>query len=136
MRGAKRIIAVDTNPGKFEMATQLGATDCVNPNDHDEPIQQVLVGMTKWGLDSPFDASGHTAVMRAALEAAHRGWGESCIIGVAVAGQEISTRPFQLVTGRKWTGTAFGGFKGRSEVPPLIDDYEAGRLELDQYITH
>jgi len=136
MRGAKRIFAIDTNPGKFDIATQLGATDCVNPSNHDKPIQEVLVGMTQWGIDYTFDATGNTDVMRAALESAHRGWGESCVIGVAAAGKEISTRPFQLVTGRKWSGTAFGGFKGRSEVPPLIADYEAGRLELDHYITH
>lgn len=136
MRGAARIFAIDTNPGKFEIAKKLGATDCVNPKDHDKPIQQVLVGMTKWGIDYTFDCTGNTEVMRAALESAHRGWGESCVIGVAGAGKEISTRPFQLVTGRKWTGTAFGGFKGRSEVPPLIEDYEAGRLQLDHYITH
>lgn len=136
MRGAKRIFAVDTNPRKFDIATKLGATDCLNPNDHDEPIQQVLVGMTKWGIDYTFECTGNTEVMRAALECAHRGWGESCIIGVAGAGKEISTRPFQLVTGRKWTGTAFGGWKSRSEVPPLIEDYEAGKLALDHYITH
>lgn len=140
MRGAKRIFAIDTNPDKFRMATELGATDCVNPKDHDKPIQQVLVEMTKWGIDYTFDATGNTdvmtraapagavsvsspvshcgQVMRAALESAHRGWGESCVIGVAAAGKEISTRPFQLVTGRKWVGTAFGGFKSRSEVPP------------------
>merc|ERR1712072_1340956 len=136
MRGAKRIFAVDTNPGKFEIAQQLGATDCVNPGDHDKPIQEVLVGMTQWGIDYTFDATGNTEVMRAALECAHRGWGKSCVIGVAAAGKEISTRPFQLVTGRKWTGTAFGGFKSRSEVPPLIEDYEAGSLKLDHFITH
>merc|ERR1719203_581826 len=136
MRGAKRIFAVDTNPGKFDMARQLGATDCISPKDHDKPIQQVLVDMTQWGIDYTFDATGNTEVMRAALEAAHRGWGESCIIGVAAAGKEISTRPFQLVTGRKWVGTAFGGFKTRSEIPPLIADYEAGKLELDHFITH
>uniref|UniRef100_A0A7S3RN41 Alcohol dehydrogenase-like C-terminal domain-containing protein n=1 Tax=Strombidinopsis acuminata TaxID=141414 RepID=A0A7S3RN41_9SPIT len=136
MRGAKRIFAIDMNPGKFDMAKKLGATDCINPKDHDKPIQQVLVEMTKWGVDYTFDATGNVQVMRAALEAAHRGWGESCVIGVAAAGQEISTRPFQLVTGRKWTGTAFGGFKSRSEVPPLIDDYMCGHLELDHYITH
>ena len=96
MRGAKRIFAIDTNPGKFEMAAQLGATDCVNPADHDKPIQEVLVGMTEWGVDYTFDATGSVDVMRAALESAHRGWGESCVIGVAAAGQEISTRPFQV----------------------------------------
>merc|ERR1712176_617095 len=136
MRGAKRIFAIDMNPKKFDIAKKLGATDCVNPKDHEQPIQQVLVGMTKWGIDYTFDCTGNTEVMRAALECAHRGWGESCIIGVAAAGKEISTRPFQLVTGRKWVGTAFGGWKSRSEVPVLIDDYEAGKLELDQYITH
>ena len=119
------------NPDKFEIATQLGATDCVNPLEHDSPIQEVLVGMTTWGLDYTFDCTGHTAVMRAALESAHRGWGESCVIGVAAAGQEISTRPFQLVTGRKWGGTAFGGVKSRSEVPSLVDDYEAVRPTAD-----
>lgn len=136
MRGASRIIAVDTNPEKFDIAKKLGATDLVNPSDHDRPIQEVLVDMTQWGVDYTFDCTGHTEVMRAALECAHRGWGESCVIGVAAAGKEISTRPFQLVTGRKWTGTAFGGFKSRSEVPPLVDDYESGSLELDHYITH
>eukprot|EP00913_Durusdinium_trenchii_P012008 g11281.t1 len=127
MRGAARIFAIDMNPKKFEMAKELGATDCVNPKDYDKPIQQVIVGMTKWGVDYTFDCTGNVEVMRAALECAHRGWGESCVVGVAAAGKEISTRPFQLVTGRKWTGTAFGGFKGRSE---------AGRLKLDHYITH
>jgi len=136
MRGAKRIFAVDVNPGKFEIAKQLGATDCINPKDFDKPIQQVLVGETKWGVDYTFDCTGNTEVMRSALEAAHRGWGESCIIGVAAAGKEISTRPFQLVTGRKWVGTAFGGFKGRSELPPLVEDYEDGKLGLDHFITH
>lgn len=136
MRGAKKIFAIDTNPKKFEAATKMGATDCINPLDHEAPIQQVLVGMTKWGVDYTFDCTGNVDVMRAALEAAHRGWGESCVIGVAGAGKEISTRPFQLVTGRVWKGTAFGGWKGRSEVPQLIDDYEAGKLELDCYITH
>mmetsp|Transcript_17764 Transcript_17764/g.56018 ORF Transcript_17764/g.56018 Transcript_17764/m.56018 type:complete len:362 (+) Transcript_17764:66-1151(+) len=108
-RGASRIFAVDVNPKKFDMARKLGATDCVNPKDHKEPVQQVLVGMTKWGIDYTFDATGNVDVMRSALECAHRGWGQSCIIGVAAAGKEISTRPFQLVTGRKWTGTPFGG---------------------------
>jgi S-(hydroxymethyl)glutathione dehydrogenase/alcohol dehydrogenase len=136
MRGASRIFAIDTNPGKFEIAKKLGATDCINPKDHKGSIQSVLVGMTKWGVDYTFDATGNVEVMRSALEAAHRGWGESCIIGVAAAGKEISTRPFQLVTGRRWVGTAFGGFKGRSEVPRLIEDYQNGKLELDHYITH
>jgi len=134
--GASVIVGVDTNPKKFEIAQQLGCTACYNPKDYDKPIQQVLVGMTKWGVDYTFDATGNTDVMRAALESAHRGWGESCVIGVAAAGKEIATRPFQLVTGRRWTGTAFGGFKGRSDIPPLIEDYQHGRLDLDHYITH
>ncbi len=92
------------------------------------------MGLTTWGVDYTFDATGNVDVMRAALESAHRGWGESCIIGVAAAGQEIKTRPFQLVTGRRWTGTAFGGFKSRSEVPKLVDDYESGKLALDQCV--
>jgi len=136
MRGASRIFAIDTNPDKFSMATSLGATDCINPKDYDKPIQQVLIEMTKWGIDYTYDCTGNTSVMRAALESAHRGWGESCVIGVAAAGQEISTRPFQLVTGRKWSGTAFGGIKSRSEVPGMVDDYESGKLKLDHYITH
>ena len=136
MRGASRIFAIDTNPAKFEIAKELGATDCVNPLDHEAPIQDVIVGMTDWGVDYTFDCTGRTEIMRSALECAHRGWGESCVIGVAAAGEEISTRPFQLVTGRKWTGTAFGGFKSRSEVPQLVDDYENGDLALDHYITH
>eukprot|EP00434_Breviolum_minutum_P030143 symbB.v1.2.026659.t1/scaffold2685.1/size73058/6 len=108
MRGCSRIFAVDMNPKKFEMAKQLGATDCINPKDYDKPIQQVIVGMTTWGVDYTFDCTGYVEVMRAALECAHRGWGESCIIGVAGAGKEISTRPFQLVTGRRWAGTVRG----------------------------
>jgi S-(hydroxymethyl)glutathione dehydrogenase/alcohol dehydrogenase len=133
---AGRIFAIDTNPAKFDMAKKLGATDCINPKDHNKPIQQVLVGETKWGIDYTFDATGHVEVMRAALEAAHRGWGESCVIGVAAAGKEISTRPFQLVTGRKWTGTAFGGYKSRTQVPQLVDQYLAGKLPIDHFITH
>ena len=132
MRGAKDIFAVDTNKGKFDLAKEVGATECVCPTDYDKPIQEVLVEMspTGFGIDYTFDATGNTEVMRAALEASHRGWGESCVIGVAKAGAEISTRPFQLVTGRKWLGTAFGGVKSRSEVPPMIDDYMNGNLEL------
>ena len=106
MAGASKIIAVDVNPDKFVMAKQLGATDCVNPKEiTDKPIQQYIAGtMTKWGVDYSFDCTGSTDVMRAALECAHRGWGTSCVIGVAASGREISTRPFQLVTGRVWKG--------------------------------
>src|SRR3546814_10084064 len=113
---AGRIIAIDTNPAKFDKARAMGATDCGNPKDHRtpdgiRPIQEVIVEMTGWGVDHSFECIGNVNVMRAALECAHRGWGQSVIIGVAGAGQEISTRPFQLVTGRKWLGTAFGGVK-------------------------
>ncbi len=134
--GAGRIIAVDTNPDKFGLATTFGATDCVNPKDFDKPIQQVIVEMTGWGVDHSFECIGNTQVMRAALECAHRGWGQSVIIGVAGAGQEISTRPFQLVTGRKWLGTAFGGVKGRSELPGMVEDAMKGDINLAPFVTH
>jgi S-(hydroxymethyl)glutathione dehydrogenase/alcohol dehydrogenase len=133
---AGRIIAVDTNPAKFELARQMGATDCVNPKDHDRPIQQVIVEMTGWGVDHSFECIGNVEVMRAALESAHRGWGQSVIIGVAGAGQEISTRPFQLVTGRKWLGTAFGGVKGRSQLPGMVEDAMRGDIQLAPFVTH
>eukprot|EP00198_Chlamydomonas_reinhardtii_P004598 XP_001693934.1 formaldehyde dehydrogenase [Chlamydomonas reinhardtii] len=134
--GASRIIAVDINPTKFPAAKEFGATDCINPKDHEKPIQQVIVEMTEWGCDYTFECIGNTAVMRAALECAHRGWGTSVIVGVAAAGQEISTRPFQLVTGRRWMGTAFGGYKSRVQVPDLVTDYMSGATLLDKYITH
>ena len=134
--GASRIFAVDVNEQKFDAARALGATDCVDPTAHDAPIQQVLVGETQWGVDYTFDCTGDTGVMRSALEAAHRGWGVSCVIGVAAAGAEISTRPFQLVTGRKWMGTAFGGWKSRTAVPQLVDRVMGGELPIDHYITH
>ena len=133
---AGRIIAIDTNPDKFALARTFGATDCVNPKDHDKPIQQVIVEMTGWGVDHSFECIGNVNVMRAALECAHRGWGQSVIIGVAGAGQEISTRPFQLVTGRKWMGTAFGGVKGRSQLPGMVEDAMAGRIQLAPFVTH
>ena len=133
---AGRIIAIDTNPGKFDLARVFGATDCVNPKDYQEPIQQVIVGMTGWGVDHSFECIGNVNVMRAALECAHRGWGQSVIIGVAGAGQEISTRPFQLVTGRRWLGTAFGGVKGRSELPGMVEEAMAGTIQLAPFVTH
>ena len=133
---AGRIIAVDTNPSKFDMARDMGATDCVNPKDFDKPIQQVIVEMTGWGVDHSFECIGNVNVMRAALECAHRGWGQSVIIGVAGAGQEISTRPFQLVTGRKWLGTAFGGVKGRSQSPGMVEEAMAGEIRLAPFVTH
>jgi S-(hydroxymethyl)glutathione dehydrogenase/alcohol dehydrogenase len=133
---AGRIIAVDINPDKFALARQMGATDCVNPKDHDRPIQQVIVEMTGWGVDHSFECIGNVQVMRAALECAHRGWGQSVIIGVAGAGQEISTRPFQLVTGRTWKGTAFGGVKGRSQLPGMVEQAMRGEIELAPFVTH
>jgi len=136
LAGAGRIIAVDTNPDKFALARTFGATDCVNPKDHDQPIQQVIVEMTGWGVDHSFECIGNVKVMRAALECAHRGWGQSVIIGVAGSGQEISTRPFQLVTGRRWLGTAFGGVKGRSELPGMVEDAMSGRIQLAPFVTH
>lgn len=132
---AGRIIAVDTNADKFEMAKLLGATDFVNPKDHDAPIQEVIVDMTDGGVDYSFECVGNVELMRSALECCHKGWGESIIIGVAGAGQEISTRPFQLVTGRVWRGTAFGGVKGRSQLPGMVDQYMGGDIKLDEFIT-
>lgn len=136
MAGASRIIAIDINESKFEMAQQFGATDCVNPKNFDKPIQEVIVGMTDGGVDYSFECIGNVQVMRSALECCHKGWGESIIIGVAGAGQEISTRPFQLVTGRVWKGSAFGGVKGRSQLPGYVEDYMNGKIEIDPFVTH
>ena len=133
---AGRIIAIDTNPDKFPMARDMGATDTVNPRDHDKPVQEVIVEMTGWGVDHSFECIGNVNVMRAALECAHRGWGQSVVIGVAGAGQEISTRPFQLVTGRKWMGTAFGGVKGRSQLPGMVEEAMRGDIRLAPFVTH
>jgi len=136
MARAGRIIAVDINPDKFDFARQLGATDFVNPKDHDAPIQEVIVALTEGGVDYSFECVGNVHLMRSALECCHKGWGESIIIGVAGAGQEISTRPFQLVTGRVWRGTAFGGVRGRTELPGYVDKYMAGEIEIDKMVTH
>jgi S-(hydroxymethyl)glutathione dehydrogenase/alcohol dehydrogenase len=133
---AARILAIDTNPGKFELARELGATDVINPKDHDKPIQQVIVEMTDGGVDYSFECIGNVDVMRAALECCHKGWGESIIIGVAGAGKEISTRPFQLVTGRVWRGSAFGGVKGRTQLPGMVQQAMRGEIRLDPFITH
>ena len=133
---AGRIIAIDINSSKFDLARSFGATDCLNPNDHDKPIQQVIVEMTTWGVDHSFECIGNVKVMRAALECAHRGWGQSIIIGVAGAGQEIATRPFQLVTGRTWKGTAFGGVKGRSQLPGMVEEAMKGEIQLEPFVTH
>jgi len=136
MAGADRIIGVDINESKYELAKKLGATDCINPKDYDKPIQEVIVEMTDGGVEYSIECIGNVDVMRSALECCHKGWGESIIIGVAGAGQEISTRPFQLVTGRVWRGTAFGGVKGRSELPEIVNRYMAGEFALDDFITH
>jgi S-(hydroxymethyl)glutathione dehydrogenase/alcohol dehydrogenase len=136
MAKASRIIAIDINESKFDLAKKLGATDCVNPKLYDKPIQDVIVELTDGGVDYSFECIGNVNTMRSALECCHKGWGESVIIGVAGAGQEISTRPFQLVTGRVWKGTAFGGVKGRTELPDYVNRYLAGEFELDDFITH
>jgi len=136
MAQAGRIIAIDTNPDKFEMAKALGATDCINPNDLSDGVTEAVVEMTKGGVDYSFECIGNVEVMREALECCHMGWGVSTIIGVAGAGQEIHTRPFQLVTGRVWKGTAFGGVKGRSELPGYVDRYLSGDIEVDKMVTH
>lgn len=136
MAGASRIIGIDINESKFELAKQLGATDVINPQTIDVPIQEFIVEMTDGGVDYSFECIGNVDVMRQALECCHKGWGESVIIGVAGAGQEISTRPFQLVTGRVWRGSAFGGVKGRSELPDIVERYMAGEFGLGEFITH
>jgi len=136
MAKASRIIAIDINESKFELATKLGATECINPKDYDKPIQDVIVELTDGGVDYSFECIGNVNVMRSALECCHKGWGESVVIGVAGAGQEISTRPFQLVTGRVWRGSAFGGVKGRTELPEYVERYLKGEFKLDDFITH
>ena len=136
MAKAGRIIAIDINEDKFELATQLGATDTVNPAQYDDPIQDVIVELTGGGVDYSFECVGNVNLMRAALECCHKGWGESVVVGVAGAGQEIATRPFQLVTGRVWRGTAFGGCKGRSQLPGMVDQYMDGDIKIDEFITY
>lgn len=136
MAKAGRIIAIDINEEKFDIAKELGATDVVNPKNFDKTIQEVIVEMTDGGVDYSFECVGNVNLMRSALECCHKGWGESIIIGVAGAGQEISTRPFQLVTGRVWKGSAFGGVKGRSQLPTYVQRYLDGEYALDTFITH
>ena len=136
MAKASRIIAIDVNPGKFEIAKALGATDFVNPKELPGSVTEAVVEMTRGGVDYSFECIGNVHVMREALECCHVGWGVSTIIGVAGAGQEISTRPFQLVTGRTWKGSAFGGVKGRSQLPGYVDRYMSGEIELDSMVTH
>jgi S-(hydroxymethyl)glutathione dehydrogenase/alcohol dehydrogenase len=136
MVGADRIIGVDINPDKKPLAEKLGMTDFVNPDEVEGDLVPYLVDLTGGGADYTFECIGNVDVMRQALECAHRGWGESIIIGVAGAGQEISTRPFQLVTGRVWRGSAFGGARGRTDVPKIVDWYMDGKIEIDPLITH
>jgi S-(hydroxymethyl)glutathione dehydrogenase/alcohol dehydrogenase len=136
MAKAERIICIDVNTDKFTMAKMLGATDCVNPKDYSVPIQDVIVDLTNGGVDYSFECIGNVDVMRSALECCHKGWGESVIIGVAGAGQEIATRPFQLVTGRTWRGSAFGGVKGRTQLPGYVEQYMQGAIKIDPMVTH
>jgi S-(hydroxymethyl)glutathione dehydrogenase / alcohol dehydrogenase len=135
MVGAARIIGIDINPAREHLARQFGLTDFINPNDHAN-IVDAIIQMTGGGVDYSFECIGNVKVMRQALECCHKGWGQSCIIGVAGAGQEISTRPFQLVTGRSWRGSAFGGARGRTDVPKIVDWYMEGRINIDSLITH
>lgn len=136
LAGADQIVGVDVNASKRSMAERFGMTDFVNPKEVEGDLVPYLVDLTKGGADYTFDATGNVDVMRAALESCHKGWGESVIIGVAPAGAEISTRPFQLVTGRVWRGTAFGGARGRTDVPKIVDWYMEGKIEIDPMITH
>jgi S-(hydroxymethyl)glutathione dehydrogenase/alcohol dehydrogenase len=136
MIGAEQIVGVDINPSKKEMAEKFGMTDFVNPKEVEGDLVPYLVNLTDGGADYTFDATGNVNVMRQALECCHRGWGQSIIIGVAPSGAEIATRPFQLVTGRVWKGTAFGGARGRTDVPRIVDWYMNGKINIDDLITH
>ena len=136
LAGADQIVGVDVNSSKRSMAEKFGMTNFVNPSEVKEDLVAYLVNLTGGGADYTFDATGNVNVMRTALESAHKGWGESIIIGVAPAGAEISTRPFQLVTGRVWKGTAFGGARGRTDVPKIVDWYMEGKIQIDPMITH
>jgi S-(hydroxymethyl)glutathione dehydrogenase/alcohol dehydrogenase len=137
MVGANRIIGIDINPAKRAMAEKFGMTHFINPKETGaDKVVQAVIDATDGGADYSFDCTGSTTVMRQALECCHRGWGQSIIIGVAEAGQEIATRPFQLVTGRVWKGTAFGGARGRTDVPKIVDWYMDGKVRIDELITH
>jgi S-(hydroxymethyl)glutathione dehydrogenase/alcohol dehydrogenase len=136
MVGAEQIVGVDINPARRAIAEKFGMTDFVNPREVEGDLVPYLVNLTKGGADYTFECVGHPTLMRQALECAHRGWGKSVVIGVAGAGQEISTRPFQLVTGRVWMGTAFGGARGRTDVPRIVDWYMDGRINIEDLITH
>uniref|UniRef100_A0A8D1SXG1 Alcohol dehydrogenase 5 (class III), chi polypeptide n=1 Tax=Sus scrofa TaxID=9823 RepID=A0A8D1SXG1_PIG len=134
--GASRIIGVDINKDKFARAKEFGASECINPQDFSKPIQEVLIEMTDGGVDYSFECIGNVKVMRAALEACHKGWGVSVVVGVAASGEEIATRPFQLVTGRTWKGTAFGGWKSVESIPKLVSEYMSKKIKVDEFVTH
>jgi S-(hydroxymethyl)glutathione dehydrogenase/alcohol dehydrogenase len=136
LAGANMIVGVDINPARKRLAEKFGMTHFVNPKEVEGDLVPYLVSLTGGGADYSFECVGNTTLMRQALECCHRGWGESIIIGVAGAGQEISTRPFQLVTGRVWKGTAFGGARGRTDVPKIVDWYMNGKIAIDPLITH
>ena len=136
MAGAGQIVGVDINPSRRELAERFGMTDFVNPNEVEGELVPRLISLTKGGADYSFECIGNVQVMRQALECCHKGWGTSVIIGVAGAGEEIATRPFQLVTGRNWRGSAFGGARGRTDVPKIVDWYMEGRINIDDLITH
>ncbi|MCA9507813.1 MAG: S-(hydroxymethyl)glutathione dehydrogenase/class III alcohol dehydrogenase [Myxococcales bacterium] len=135
MARAQRIIAIDINEDKFSLATSLGATECINPNKLNNDLVSYLIDLSDGGVDYSFECVGNVELMRQALECCHKGWGKSTIIGVAGSGEEISTRPFQLVTGRVWQGSAFGGVKGRSELPTFVDDYLEKKIKIDEMIS-
>jgi S-(hydroxymethyl)glutathione dehydrogenase/alcohol dehydrogenase len=135
MVGAGKIIGIDINPARQEMARRFGMTHFINPKDAPDVVD-AIVQLTDGGADYSFECIGNTTVMRQALECTHKGWGQSVIIGVAEAGAEISTRPFQLVTGRQWKGSAFGGARGRTDVPKIVDWYMEGKINIDDLITH
>jgi S-(hydroxymethyl)glutathione dehydrogenase/alcohol dehydrogenase len=136
LAGANMIVGVDLNPARKDIAEKFGMTHFVNPNEVEGDLVPYIVSLTKGGADYSFECIGNVQVMRDALECCHKGWGTSIIIGVAPAGAEISTRPFQLVTGRNWRGTAFGGAKGRTDVPKIVDWYMEGKIDIDDLITH
>ena len=137
MAKAKQILAIDINESKFDLAKKLGATECINPLNYDnKSIQEIIIEKTDGGADYSFECIGNVNTMRSALECCHKGWGESIIIGVAASGEEIATRPFQLVTGRVWRGSAFGGVKGRSQLPDYVEKYMKGEFKISDFITH
>ena len=138
MCGCKEIIGIDINPKKFEIAKKMGATKCINPMDDkykDKKIQDVIAELTDGGVDYSFECIGLTSTMRSALECCHKGWGKSCIVGIATGEDEISTRPFQLVTGREWSGALFGSTLSRDGVPQIVEEYLQGKIDINTIVT-